>query len=184
MIKLNLGGGKGWNKEGWTNLDKKYGYDIQDKLLKEYKDNSIDTIYTSHFIEHLSPVDIFALFKDCYRVLKKGSLMRIVYPSVEKMYYLFRYNKKGDLIKSSKYYQKYSNREMSKDIEELLGFWGTTKHKAILDIKIVKLLLLLSSFDVTKIYEKWYNTSMLLELEKGFDKEDHILISDYIEVIR
>ena len=183
MIKLNLGGGN-WKKEGWTNLDKKFGYNINKKLLTSYKDNSVDLIYTSHFIEHIEPVSILKLFKDCYRVMKNGAIIRIVFPSIIKMYPLLKYKKKNELVKSCRYYKKYKNRPIDEDINELLGFSGTTKHKAILDSITVKLFLSLSGFDNTKIYDMEFNKSNAVELQKGFDSSEHILISEYVEAVK
>lgn len=48
-----------------------------------FADNSVDYIYSEHFIEHLDKEVAIELFKECHRVLKPGARMRIVTPSLE-----------------------------------------------------------------------------------------------------
>jgi predicted SAM-dependent methyltransferase len=47
-----------------------------------FKDSSVDFVYTSHFMEHLSFSDAGALFKEIYRVLKIGGVARIILPDL------------------------------------------------------------------------------------------------------
>lgn len=47
-----------------------------------YPDRSIDYVYTSHFLEHLSQNDAQRLIAEAYRVLKSGGLIRIVVPDI------------------------------------------------------------------------------------------------------
>ena len=71
--------------QGWLNLDlKPRDGVIQADLTKrlKYKDNSVDMIYTEHFLEHISEVEGFRLLGECYRVLKKGGVLRIVTPDI------------------------------------------------------------------------------------------------------
>lgn len=44
--------------------------------------NSVQYIYTSHFLEHLSRKDVVRVLRECYRVLKPGGWMRIVVPDL------------------------------------------------------------------------------------------------------
>jgi len=59
-----------------------------------HKDNSVDVIYTSHMIEHLSRDEFSAFLKEAKRVLKKGGIIRISTPDLHKM--VEQYNKTGD----------------------------------------------------------------------------------------
>lgn len=56
-------------------------YDIRKRLY--FEDNSIDFIYTSHFIEHITKEEAVMILKECYRVLKPQGLIRIVVPDLE-----------------------------------------------------------------------------------------------------
>lgn len=46
----------------------------------ELPDNSVDEIHTSHFVEHLSREEWVPFFNEAHRVLKVGSLMRVIVP--------------------------------------------------------------------------------------------------------
>lgn len=48
-----------------------------------FKDNSIDFIFTSHFLEHLTENQTRKLIKDCFRVLKKNGIIRIIVPELD-----------------------------------------------------------------------------------------------------
>jgi predicted SAM-dependent methyltransferase len=50
-----------------------------------FDDESIDFIYSSHFIEHLSKEECNSVLNECYRVLKKGGLIRLVTPDLEQL---------------------------------------------------------------------------------------------------
>jgi predicted SAM-dependent methyltransferase len=46
-------------------------------------DNSLDLIYHSHMLEHLSYVDGIEFLKECFRALKPGGRMRVLVPDLE-----------------------------------------------------------------------------------------------------
>lgn len=48
-----------------------------------YKDNTVKYIYASHFLEHFSRKDAEYFLKECYRVMKKGGVIRIVVPDLQ-----------------------------------------------------------------------------------------------------
>lgn len=50
-----------------------------------FDDESVDFIYSSHFIEHLSKKECTDVLAECCRVLKKGGLIRLVTPDLEKL---------------------------------------------------------------------------------------------------
>lgn len=94
---LNIGAGD-WEADGWTNLDCPSDYyrdaqsrheftiyDIRNDGLP-YANNSVDVIYCSHVIEHIETKYIQKMFDECYRVLKKGGILRIVVPDAEFIY--------------------------------------------------------------------------------------------------
>lgn len=90
--KLNIGGGS-WFKRGWLNLDY-YGdnafIDINQNLLENqelpFSDESLELIFTSHVLEHLPDEVVLNLLKECYRTLKKGGILRISVPDMEKAF--------------------------------------------------------------------------------------------------
>ena len=46
----------------------------------DYADNSVDVIYSSHTIEHLTYNEGAFVFKESFRVLKPGGIIRIIVP--------------------------------------------------------------------------------------------------------
>ena len=79
MIKLNIGSNS-VTFDGWTNIDKyeMYGVDlVHDATLPlPFEDNSVDFIFSEHFIEHLNGSEVLNFLKESYRVLKTGGVIR------------------------------------------------------------------------------------------------------------
>lgn len=82
-MKLHLGAG-GRILEGFINLDRnpEHGAIAWEAPILSYPDESIDFIYSEHFIEHLEKPVALSLFKECNRVLKHGGKLRISTPSL------------------------------------------------------------------------------------------------------
>ncbi len=100
---INIGSGD-WECDGWTNLDyssewystahegRNYiEYDIRNDDIP-YDDNSVDCIYCSHVIEHIEDIYDQKMFRESYRVLKKGGIIRIACPDAE---FLWNMTKQG-----------------------------------------------------------------------------------------
>lgn len=90
-LKLNLGCGKD-TKAGFVNIDfSKRGnteIDLVANLSLEIPlDNeSCKYIYCSHFVEHLDWYDGEKFIRECYRVLEKGGVLRIIFPDFRKIF--------------------------------------------------------------------------------------------------
>ncbi|MBN1600232.1 MAG: methyltransferase domain-containing protein [Chitinispirillaceae bacterium] len=107
-MKLNLGCGS-HIPDGWTNVDyalgarlaKKPFFRTINKKIKFFKldwnekiylhdltrklpwaDSSIDTVYSSHTLEHFNKEDGRRLLSECQRVLRQGGILRIVVPDL------------------------------------------------------------------------------------------------------
>lgn len=50
-----------------------------------FKNCSVDFVYSSHFIEHITREQTIQLIAECYRVLKYNGVMRIVIPDLKKI---------------------------------------------------------------------------------------------------
>jgi len=87
MTKLNFGCGKRFAR-GWVNIDFHAEHpDVQRvNLLRPwpFTDDYFDTVYSSHTLEHFSPGTAEHLLRECFRVMKKGAVIRIVVPDLEK----------------------------------------------------------------------------------------------------
>ncbi|MEO8038334.1 MAG: methyltransferase domain-containing protein [Betaproteobacteria bacterium] len=108
MIKINLGSGPRC-VPGWVNLDGALGARLhklgafrflngvfhftnaswdRDVQLQDFRKplpwptGSVDAVYTSHTLEHLSREDGRRLLQECFRVLKPGAVLRILVPDL------------------------------------------------------------------------------------------------------
>ncbi|MBD1940414.1 methyltransferase domain-containing protein [Microcoleus sp. FACHB-68] len=86
MKLLNIGCGSTFHP-AWINIDvapqspKVQKYDIRKKL--PFLENGFDACYSSHVLEHLTKEEARNLLAECLRVLKTGSVVRIVVPDLE-----------------------------------------------------------------------------------------------------
>ena len=99
---LNLGCGGNY-VDGYINADFFYRFKFwkKDILKREWQldlryplvceDEVFEGIFTEHTLEHLYPSQVKLLLSELYRVLKKGSYIRITVPDIEK--YVLFYNK-------------------------------------------------------------------------------------------
>ena len=81
-IKLELGSGSKKGIDGWTTVDSgdadikwdlKFGIPLSDK--------SVDKIYSSHLLEHISYNNLIPFLKECKRVLKIGGEFSVCVPN-------------------------------------------------------------------------------------------------------
>lgn len=103
---LNVGAGS-FRHKFWTNLDKSTDwyenhqeggnhieFDLVEKKSLPFEDSSVETIYTSHTIEHVKDEHVRRLFEESFRVLKKGGVLRITTPDAKKLYTISKLNNK------------------------------------------------------------------------------------------
>jgi predicted SAM-dependent methyltransferase len=87
LAYLNIGCGASFFPE-WTNIDNYKSqyvdcFDIRNPL--PYPDNSFDAVYSSHVLEHLTPLEGKKLVSEIYRILKQNGICRIVVPDLERI---------------------------------------------------------------------------------------------------
>lgn len=88
MKKLNIACGKRYHKD-WINID----FHPDSNMVKKvnilsglpFERDSFDVIYSSHFLEHLSPLQAKFVLKEANRLLKKDGILRIVVPDLENL---------------------------------------------------------------------------------------------------
>ncbi len=85
-MKINLGSGPNKKKDGWINIDLCEGADIKTDLRRgiPFKNNIVEKIYSSHFLEHLEYKEICALLLECKRVLVPGGEISLCVPDARK----------------------------------------------------------------------------------------------------
>lgn len=94
-LKLDMGCGRRVPEhptrlQGFTGVDiaKIEGVDIVHDLTKTpypFEDQSVEEIYTSHFIEHLTGEEQMRFFNECYRILKPGGRISCIAPYYSSM---------------------------------------------------------------------------------------------------
>jgi len=113
---LNLGCGGNY-VDGYINADFFYRFKFwkKDILNREWQldlrysleceDEVFDGIYTEHTLEHLYPSQVKLLLSELYRILKKGSHIRITVPDIEK--YILFYIKSEGQYEEAEFKKKY-----------------------------------------------------------------------------
>jgi predicted SAM-dependent methyltransferase len=172
-VKLNLGCG-GDRKSGFVNVDIAGGDAVCD-LRGGIPSNvattdSVDYIYTSHFLEHIYDEEVIRLLKSCNEVLRQGGSIRICLPDFRKLVkaYLdgdseFFSLLPGD-VKSPLSYLEYCAYQYTS---------GVADHKALYDFQKIKRMLTAAGF--VNIRECQFDPSV------DVDTEDRRRYSLYVE---
>ena len=81
-VFLEFGSGSRKGVNGWTTIDITDGADISWDInrLLPIPDNSVDKIYSSHFLEHFSITEIQKILSECYRIIKPGGWISACVP--------------------------------------------------------------------------------------------------------
>ncbi len=100
-IKLNIGSFTTMFHYGWLNIDiepledfaRSNGFLFKRMDVRNedwgIQNNTVDMIFSSHFLEHLSYEDGKKFLKRCYEVMKPGGLIRILIPSAWRISWAF-----------------------------------------------------------------------------------------------
>jgi len=83
LLRIDIGCGKN-KKEGFIGVDqyKIPGVDVVTDLRKRlpWKNDTVDEVHCSHFIEHLEKDERVAFMNELYRVMKKGAKATLIAP--------------------------------------------------------------------------------------------------------
>lgn len=97
-MKINIGAGPNFKKNGWTNVDFYHKCDIRmDLRLKKklpVKDGEVEIVFSSHTIEHMDDASVAFILKESYRVLKDGGTIRLSCPNADKAFKAYESNDK------------------------------------------------------------------------------------------
>ncbi len=90
-MRLHIGGEE--IKEGWKilNIQKKPGVDFIGDItdLSQFEDESIEEVYASHVLEHVSIINKQKTFNGVHRILKKEGRFYISVPNLESIAQVF-----------------------------------------------------------------------------------------------
>lgn len=176
MMKLHLGCGDVYF-EGWVNIDIEsekadFKYDLRTPL--PYEDCSVDFIYNEHFIEHLTVKEGLVFLSDCYRVLKKGGVLRIAAPSLD--YIMFRY---FFFWKWRSWYKKYGCEWIKTKAEMIDNFFRGWGHQYMYNREELERRLREAGFK--KIYRKRRNKSSYPELKNRETRKESRLVMEAVK---
>jgi predicted SAM-dependent methyltransferase len=143
MIKLHLGCNS-VIKEGFLNYDLTPGPGgiVQD-LTKPlpHADNTVDFIFSEHFLEHITRPEALGLLKECYRVMKPGAICRTTVPGLAIVVqdYVNNYKDRyGDMLKRDTVCQMLNNS---------MRLWG---HQHLYDLEDLMLLYKEAGFNIIR----------------------------------
>lgn len=115
--KLQIG--CGFNPiDGWLNTDLAFNEKVAflDASKKyPFDDETFDYIFTEHLFEHLTFNEELTMLEECFRVLKKGGILRLATPNFDFLIQL--YNQKGKIETD---YVKWSTNRYVYDVKEKL----------------------------------------------------------------
>jgi len=99
MKKINLGSGPVKGENGWINIDQLQGADLNIDITQglPFPNDSIDIIYTSHFLEHLDYEVLCRVLKECQRVLSPGCPLSVCVPDASKFIRAYMQNDYQDV---------------------------------------------------------------------------------------
>lgn len=89
LTMVNVGAGRAWQHPSVLALDvdpeTNLNHDVAAAGLP-FADTSMDAVYSSHCLEHLSPPDAKAFFAEARRCLRPGGVLRIVCPDMDLLF--------------------------------------------------------------------------------------------------
>ena len=147
MVKVNVGSGlKHRLGPDWKNLDILRGADIRADVRKglPFEDESVDFIYSEHFIEHLSLEEGKVYFAECHRVLRRGGVVRTA--TIDLPYVLERYAQDWS---DQTWLRDYDFKTASEMLNAGFYMWG---HKFIYDEGTLKRSAATGGFQVIERY--------------------------------
>lgn len=142
-LKLNIGCHIIMFHNGWVNMDildlsqyaQREGYKFMQhdsRTRLPFNDNSVDLIYSSHFLEHLNYDEAVAFITECKRVMKPGATMRLMVPDTELLMTKYHNNTMSDFDEI--------NVESANASTDMAKFWNLVfnGHSAAYDFNSLK----------------------------------------------
>lgn len=185
-LRLQLGSGT-HDVSGWVSIDMLIRENILAMRLpgglRRFPDESVQYIYSSHFLEHIEyPGQANEFARQCHRILKPGGVIRIVVPGIEKIIRAYATD----------------NDEFFRLQSEMHPDWCTTKldhlmyalqqngqHKYGYDLETIAKLL--SDAGFTNVVESNFNASSVDELNidyRGKTDESGSYLSLYVDAFK
>jgi predicted SAM-dependent methyltransferase len=159
--KLHFGSGPDI-KAGFINIDFNNKADIflDARRRLNIQSNSIEYIYSSHFIEHLEHEELVVHLKECYRILESGGVLRLGIPVFEKVFRSY--------CDGNKEWLETRRKALSEKLRlppELIcamdfinkAVYESGEHKTCIDMEKIRNLLIFSGFSPSAIKESEFD---------------------------
>ena len=157
-INLEIGAGPKAGQSDWLTLDMNNFVDIYWDLRRgiPFPDNSLSSVYSSHFLEHLSFKEIETILKEVFRVLKPNGIFSVCVPNGE----LFIYSYINDIKLDPKVHFTHApafNHTTKIDYINYIAFMDGN-HKYLFDIE--NLIFLLKKAGFKNVKERKFDKSI------------------------
>jgi len=170
-LKLHIGCGDIY-LDGWVNIDLDSDRaDVKHDLTRPlpYDENSVDFIYSEHFIEHLTVDEGLKMLKECHRILNPGGVLRVATPDLDFLVNQYKTSwKDQDWIKTFGYEWLETRAEM---LNLCFHEWG---HKYLYNQEELARRLREAGF--LKMVRKELNESLHVELRHRETRKDSRLV--------
>lgn len=118
------------------------------------KDSSVDYIYSSHMIEHLSQIGALSFLKEAKRALKSGGILRIVVPDLKIIIEQYLKSRDADTFMKGMFVQAPPISSLKQKIELFVS--GYRHHQWMYDAESLSKLLKETGFKEVEICEAGY----------------------------
>lgn len=169
--KLQIGGGYR-TKKGWINVDIIAG-DFYYNVVKSnfIHRESLSVIFAEQFVEHIDFDSAKRFFRNSYIQLKKGGVLRIATPDLEKLVLLYN-DAHPDISKETPVLRHFEGQKGHTYAEFFNGMFRDWGHSFIWDFETLKKELLATGFKkVTRVSFGKSNHKLLQNLERHADCE-------------
>ena len=179
-VFLNLGSGpRGLQQKDWINIDGFWDRNVQyvcdfGRRLP-FADNSFDGVFCEHVLEHFDYDHGKKMMRECYRILKKDGVIRIIVPDGEKI--MHSYFEQPDFIVE---YKQCENKFPMEAVNT--WFYQRYEHQCIYDAPYLVNMLRTAGFSTAK--KESYNSTTTGNKNLLIDDEKYKWESLYVEAIK
>ena len=143
-----------------------------------FPDNSIDFIFTAHFVEHLEKHETVRLFRPCYRALEPGGTIRVVVPDLDVVVkqYLGNPNpiERVDIL-NNHFWGVLPKQDTPPSLHERILSLFARGHNWFYNFEYMKKILMLAGFDEARIIRCGFRQGQVPNLDSLDNHPDHSL---------
>lgn len=149
-----------------------------------FEDNSVDHIFTAHFIEHLEKYGAVWLFRHCYRALKPGGTLRVLVPDLDLVVKHYLEDKdslrKVDVL-NNHFWGVLPKEDVPPSLHRRVLLWFARGHSWLYNYAYMKKILMLGGFEAKKIKKCKFQQGKTPNIDFLDNHPDHTL---YVEAVK